>query len=121
MGCAGLYHVASCLLWKGVARFSGSVNSVSLVEGNEWPNPFYAMGKPMSREEMLTEAMASIEDLILLPKPRSIVARSGAYGLTRGSKIICQGDSIVLLFPIAHRLQQAVWENQRYRLGLAGR
>ena len=61
---------------------------------------------------MLTEAMASIEDLILLPKPRSIVARPGAYGLTSGSKIICQGDP-ASLFPIAHRLQQAVWENQR--------
>src|SRR5215207_8739553 len=42
--------------------------------------------------------MASIEDLILLPKPRSAVARTGAYRLTGGSKITCQ---------------RALWENQR--------
>jgi hexosaminidase len=56
--------------------------------------------------------MASIEDLILLPKPRSVVARTGAYSLTGGSKIICQGDP-GSLFPIARRLQRALWENQR--------
>jgi hexosaminidase len=61
---------------------------------------------------MLTEAMASIEDMILLPKPRSVVARSGAHSLTCGSKIICQGDP-GSLFPIARRLQRAVRENQR--------
>jgi len=61
---------------------------------------------------MLTEAMASIEDLILLPKPRSVVARSGAYRLTGGSKIICQGDP-ESLFPIARRLQRALLESQR--------
>ena len=36
--------------------------------------------------------MASIEDLILLPKPRSVIARSGTYRLTGGSNITCQGD-----------------------------
>jgi hexosaminidase len=56
--------------------------------------------------------MESIEDLILLPKPRSVVARTSAYRLTGGSKIICQGDP-GSLFPIAHRLQRALWENQR--------
>ena len=56
--------------------------------------------------------MATIEDLILLPKPRSVVARTGAYRLTGGSKVICQGDP-GSLFPIAHRLQRALWENQR--------
>jgi hexosaminidase len=56
--------------------------------------------------------MASIEDLILLPKPRSVVARSGAYRLTGGSKIICQGDP-ASLFPIARRLQRALLQNQR--------
>ena len=56
--------------------------------------------------------MASIEDLILLPKPRSVVARTGAYRLTGGSKIVCQGEP-ESLFPIAHRLQLALWENQR--------
>ncbi|MEJ7814326.1 MAG: hypothetical protein WKF53_04020, partial [Rubrobacter sp.] len=56
--------------------------------------------------------MASIEDLILLPKPRSVVARSGAYGLTGGSKIVCQGDP-ESLFPIARRLQRALLESQR--------
>src|SRR5215213_11704379 len=61
---------------------------------------------------MITEAMASIEDLILLPKPRSVIARSGAYRLTGGSKIICQGDT-ASLFPIARRLQRALRENQR--------
>jgi hexosaminidase len=56
--------------------------------------------------------MASIEDLILLPKPRSVVARTGAYRLTGGSKIICQGDT-ASLFPIARRLQRALLQNQR--------
>jgi hypothetical protein len=56
--------------------------------------------------------MASIEDLILLPKPRSVVARSGTYRLAGGSKIICQGDP-GSLFSIARRLQRALWENQR--------
>ena len=56
--------------------------------------------------------MASIEDLILLPKPRSVVARSGAYRLTGGSKIICQGDPEPL-FPVARRLQRALLQDQR--------
>ena len=56
--------------------------------------------------------MATIEDLILLPRPRSVVARTGAYRPTGGSKVICQGDP-GSLFPIAHRLQRALWENQR--------
>ena len=56
--------------------------------------------------------MASIEDMILLPKPRSVVARSGAYGLTGGSKVICKGDP-ASLFPIARGLQRALLENQR--------
>src|SRR5829696_2226696 len=60
----------------------------------------------------LTEAMAYIEDLILLPKPRSVVAGTGAYSLTGGSKIICQGDP-GSLFPIARRLQRALLQNQR--------
>src|SRR5918999_1041104 len=64
------------------------------------------------REGRLTETMASIEDLILLPKPRSVVARTGAYRLTGGSKIVCQGEPESLI-PIAHRLQRALWENQR--------
>ena len=56
--------------------------------------------------------MASIEDLILLPKPRSVIARSGAYRLTSGLKITCHGDT-ESLFPIARRLQRALRENQR--------
>src|SRR5215218_2518210 len=56
--------------------------------------------------------MASIDNLILLPKPRSVVARTGAYGLTGGSRITCRGDTAAL-FPIARRLQQALWENQQ--------
>ncbi len=66
----------------------------------------------VQRERKPIEVMASIEDLILLPKPRSVVARTGAHRLAGGSKIICQGDP-GSLFPIAHRLQRALWENQR--------
>ena len=61
--------------------------------------------------------MASLEDLILLPKPRSVVARTGAYRLTGGSKIVCQGE-IGSLFPIARRLQRAFLANQRIGLAL---
>ena len=56
--------------------------------------------------------MASIEDLTLLPKPRSVVAGAGAYGLGDGSRITCRGDTAAL-FPIARRLQRALWEHQR--------
>lgn len=56
--------------------------------------------------------MASIEEMILLPRPRSVVARSGAYRLTGGPKIVCQGDT-ASLFAIARRLQRALLENQR--------
>ena len=79
--------------------------------------PRHSIGQRIFTEGRLTEAMASIEDLILLPKPRSVVARTGAYRLTDGSKIVCQGDS-GSLFPIARRLQRAFWENQRIGLAL---
>src|SRR5215213_10245082 len=74
--------------------------------------PRHSMGQRIFTEGRLTEAMASLEDLILLPKPRSVVARTGAFRLTGGSKIVCQGDP-GSLFPIARRLQRAFWENQR--------
>jgi hexosaminidase len=61
---------------------------------------------------MLTEAMASIEDLILLPKPRSVISKPGSYVLTGGANITCQGDPTPL-FPIARRLQQALRETER--------
>jgi hexosaminidase len=61
---------------------------------------------------MLTEAMASIEDLILLPKPRSVISQPGSYVLTGEANITCQGDPTPL-FPIARRLQQALWETER--------
>src|SRR5829696_9068466 len=70
------------------------------------------MGRRTFREGRLTEAMASIDNLILLPKPRSVIAGTGACGLTSGSRITCRGDT-ASLFPIARRLQQALWENQR--------
>ena len=79
--------------------------------------PRHSMGQRIFTEGRLTEAMASLEDLILLPKPRSVVARTGAFRLTGGSKIVCQGDS-GSLFPIARRLQRAFWENQRIGLAL---
>lgn len=61
---------------------------------------------------MFSEVMASIEELVLLPKPRSVISRSGTYRLTGGANITCQGDPASLL-PIARRLQQALWETQR--------
>lgn len=61
---------------------------------------------------MFSEVMASIEELVLLPKPRSVIGRSGTYGLTGGADITCQGDP-ASLFPIARRLQHALWETQR--------
>jgi len=67
--------------------------------------------------------MASIEDMILLPGPHSVVAKSGVYRLTSGRKIVCQGDN-TSTFPIASRLQRALWESQRVswtlRAGSAG-
>ena len=56
--------------------------------------------------------MASIEEMILLPKPRSVSVRPGAYRLTSGSKIVCQGGT-ASLFAVACRLQRALLENQR--------
>src|ERR687884_2312726 len=81
--------------------------------------PRHSMGQRIFTEGRLTEAMASLEDLILLPKPRSVVARTGAFRITGGSKIVCQGDS-GSLFPIARRLQRAFWENQRIGLAVRG-
>ena len=61
--------------------------------------------------------------MILLPGPRSVIARSGVYRLTSGQKIVCQGDT-TSTFPIANRLQRALWESQRVswtlRAGSAG-
>lgn len=53
-----------------------------------------------------------MEDLILLPSPRSLIARPDTCELAGGSKIVCQGDA-ASLFPVARRLQRALWENQR--------
>ena len=53
--------------------------------------------------------MASIEDLILLPSRARSSPVGGAYRLTGGSKITCQGDP-ESLFPVARRLQQASWK-----------
>ena len=56
--------------------------------------------------------MATIEDLILLPRPRSVTNRIGSYTLTDGANITCQGDPTSLL-PIAGHLQRALRETQR--------
>ncbi|MBA2534264.1 MAG: family 20 glycosylhydrolase [Rubrobacter sp.] len=53
-----------------------------------------------------------MEDLILLPKPRSVVARPYTYDLAGGSKIVCQGDA-ASLFPVASTLQRALRESQQ--------
>jgi len=53
-----------------------------------------------------------MEDLILLPGPRSVITRPGVYRLTSGLKIVCQGDA-ASLFPVASTLQRALWESQR--------
>jgi hexosaminidase len=57
--------------------------------------------------------MASIEGLILLPRPRSVIGRPDAHVLPGGSKIFCQGDT-TSLFPIARRLQRALRESQGF-------
>jgi hexosaminidase len=56
--------------------------------------------------------MTSTDGIILLPAPRSVSARSGAYELADGASITCQGDPAALL-PIARRLQRTVRETQR--------
>ncbi len=53
-----------------------------------------------------------MEDMILLPKPRSVIHRPGAFRLTSGSKIVCQGDA-ASLSPVASTLQRALRESQR--------
>ncbi len=61
--------------------------------------------------------MKSVEDLSLLPAPRSVSARSGTYKLVDGASITCQGDPATL-FPTARRLQQILWETCRIRWSL---
>ncbi len=65
--------------------------------------------------------MTSLNDFVLLPTPRSVVARSGMNEVVNGSRIVCQGDPVAL-FPIARRLQRALWDTQQvdWSLGAGG-
>jgi hexosaminidase len=56
--------------------------------------------------------MVSLEDVVLLPKPRSVTGGSGALKLSGGRRIVCGGDTGAL-FPIARRLQDTLRETQR--------
>jgi hypothetical protein len=53
----------------------------------------------------------TIDELILLPQPRRVQGQEGMLALRQGARIICQGEPQAL-FPIAARLQEAVWETQ---------
>ena len=53
----------------------------------------------------------STNGLVLLPQPRQIKVLDGTFVLHQGARIVCQGEP-QSLFPIAARLQQAVWETQ---------
>ncbi len=61
---------------------------------------------------LLTFGSTTEIHLILLPKPRSGGARTGAYRLAGGSKIICQGYS-GSLFSITRRLERVLLQNRR--------
>lgn len=56
--------------------------------------------------------MRSLGDLTLLPEPRSVMARPGAFELSGGSRIVLLGDPHSL-FPQAQRLQRALWKYHR--------
>lgn len=53
----------------------------------------------------------SPNQIVLLPCPRQFEAWDGTLSLRHGARIVCQGGSQTL-FPIAERLQEAVWETQ---------
>lgn len=49
--------------------------------------------------------------MTLLPQPRTFRRQTGTLILQNGARIVCQGEPQTL-FPIAARLQEAVWETQ---------
>ncbi|GIV21482.1 MAG: hypothetical protein KatS3mg023_3233 [Armatimonadota bacterium] len=53
----------------------------------------------------------TIDDFILLPQPRRVQGQGGSLALRQGARIVCQGEPQTL-FPIAAKLQEAVWETQ---------
>ena len=65
--------------------------------------------------------MTSLDSFVLLPTPRTVVARPGMNQIVNGSRIVCQGDPVAL-FPVARRLQRALWDTQRvaWSLGAGG-
>jgi hypothetical protein len=58
--------------------------------------------------------MKSIDDFIFLPKPRSLTAQPGSLSLNSNARILCQGDP-AQLFPLARKLQEAVWNTQQIK------
>jgi len=58
--------------------------------------------------------MSKIEELTLLPRPRNITPRTGAFQLSAEKRIICQGDPAAVV-PVAEQLQKALWESQRIK------
>lgn len=52
--------------------------------------------------------------MILVPRPRRISAQTGAFYLSGEKRIVCEGDPTAL-FPIAERLQAALWQNHHIR------
>ena len=53
----------------------------------------------------------SLSHLILLPMPRRMREAQGVLPVRHNARIVCQGDPQTV-FPIAARLQEAVWETQ---------
>lgn len=55
-----------------------------------------------------------MKKMVLLPRPRRVVGRQGAFAFEGNGRIVCDGEPQVLL-PIAQLVQQDVWASHRVR------
>jgi hypothetical protein len=61
--------------------------------------------------------MQSINNIILLPRPRSLIYQSGTLHLSPNARILCQGK-LEQIVPLAQKLQEVIWKTQKIKWNL---